>query len=108
MLFSRLWALSTGAAFFLLWLLSQTPQLSNALGNRLVGIWGWGLVAAGFFGVALANALARRPKKPRRLVRVAAAPQRPRRLPRSPYTPRGRRFRQNVQRRFYGRCSHHT
>lgn len=103
MLFSRLWALFIAVAFLLLWALSQDPNLPVALGSRVVGILGWGLVAAGFLGVALGTNLVEKPQKPRRLVRVAAAPRKPQKLPRSAYTPPpGQRFRRNVERRFYG------
>ena len=45
-------------------------ELAQAPG-RAAGIWGWGLIGAGFFGVALTAARPPRPPKKRRLVPVA-------------------------------------
>ena len=63
----------------------------------MLDVQGWGLVGAGFLGVAVTSALAARPKPPRRLTRPAAAPKRPAKLSRSAYTPPAwRRYRRNV------------
>lgn len=68
--------------------------------GRAAGIWGWGLIGAGFFGVALTAARPPRPLKKRRLVPVAGALPRPIKLGRSPYTaPPGRRYQRGSRRR---------
>lgn len=93
-LFSRLWVGIIAAAFLLLWAASLDV---GSWPGRLVGIAGWGLVGAGFFGVAVTSALAARPKPPRRLTRPAAAPRRPAKVARSAYTPPPwRRYRRNI------------
>lgn len=102
LLFPRLWVALVAVAFALLWALGLTaaPTYADALWPRLVGIWGWGLVGLGFFGVALTARLASRPRKIRRLVRVACAPKKPLKLPTSIYTPPPyRRYHHNVARR---------
>lgn len=67
---------------------------------RQAGIWGWGLVGAGFLGVALTAARPPKPRKKRRLVPVAGALRRPIKLGRSPYTPPpGRKYRHGSRRR---------
>ena len=58
-------------------------ELAQAPG-RAAGIWGWGLIGAGFFGVALTAARPPKPPKKRRLVPVAGALRRPIKLGRSP------------------------
>ena len=74
-------------------------ELAQAPG-RAAGIWGWGLIGAGFFGVALTAARPPKPPKKRRLVPVAGALPRPIKLGRSPYTaPPGRRYQRGSRRR---------
>lgn len=94
-LFSRLWVGMIAVAFLLLWAASLGG--GGFWPGRLVGIAGWGLVGAGFFGVAVTAALAARPKPPRRLARPAAAPRHPAKVARSAYTPPPwRRYRRNI------------
>lgn len=86
--FPRLWVLFTAGAFFLLWGLGAlSPARAVPVWSRLLGIWGWGLVGLGFFGVALAAMMASRPPKRRILLRAACTPKKPQKLPRSIYTP---------------------
>ena len=74
--------------------------LELPLGLRLAGPAGWGLVGAGFLGVALTAARPPKPRKKRRLVPVAGALRRPIKLGRSPYTaPPGRRYQRGSRRR---------
>lgn len=115
---TRLWALVIAAAFVLLWCASvgvtvasppQEPvseaaeaaaQIELSSGTQIIGILGWCLVALGFLGVALTVALGGKPKRKRRMVRVAGASRRPYKMARSIYTPPpARRYSRNIERR---------
>ena len=102
---ARLWIGGLAGAFACLMLagarLAEAPALAGPL-QRAVGFAGWGLVAAGFLGVALATFLKNRPRPRRPLVRAQVAGQEPEEMIHSEvYTPPPyrRAYRSNRRRR---------
>lgn len=107
---ARMWVGGLAGGFGLLALtgvrLAGSGGAGLALGNQAVqkalGFAGWGLVAVGFFGVALVTMLRNRPRPRRRLVQVQVGGQEPEKMVHSDvYTPPPHRldYRSNRKRR---------
>lgn len=116
--YGRIWTLFIAAAFAVLWCVSAGISLASsgqssvsdttqamaqvAAPNSIqaIGIMGWCLVGLGFLGVALTVALGGRPKKRRKMVRIAGSSRHPSRVTRSIYSPPyTQKYYRNTQRR---------
>ncbi len=88
---SRCWVALLAGAFLTLPPIgaqAAIPTTGGPLGVRAVGALAWGLVAAGFLGVALTVWASGRPKPRRRLIRAESGGQIPEKMVHSPvYTP---------------------